>query len=330
MEKITDQYHGDPTYAQLHVLTRNRPLVREMLKTASFETKTSEAEALPSTAFAWEDERRFPLHTKEDTLASVLYRSKLGSAVPSYVDDKMAKAIAVYGLEDHIFAAKTASVPSQKVAFALEEDNRLPLGTPDQIKTAEQVLCRDYQRLPFEKRADAFSRLVLAAREHGVTLAPLSQKLAGMTICSTHTLRTWLGARAAVTEGPVQQAFDKLAEDLRVAPTYIQDRKDLVKLASTVNQLDSRAGLEKHYDRQLPDPLLTVFNTEKTAMLTVDLAGMQAPVAEIMQLPPEVWEQVDAPELAEIAASGDESTFKQVFDTMPLDIKMALRGQLQG
>lgn len=329
MEKITDQYNGDPVYAELHVLTRNRPLAREMLKTADFEEKRSQVEDLPSRAFAWEDERRFPIHTKEDTLASVLYRSKLGSAVPKHVDEKLEKAITVFGLDEHLFSSKTASDPKPETQYALPEEQRLPLDDEGQVKVAEHVLCRDYQMLPLEKRADAFGRLTEAAHKHGVELSTLSQKLAGITVSSTETLRNWLEARAAVTDGKVQEGFDKLANSLQDAPPLMQNRKDLVKMASTIDQLDRKAGLDQHYDRKLPDPLLTVFNTEKQASEMCDVAGMQVPVEELMSLPPEIWEQVDSPELAEVAASGDEATFKQVFETLPLDIKVALQGQLQ-
>jgi len=448
---IVDQYHGDPLYAQLHVLSRERPLVREMLKTAAFEKVA--VDSLPSTAFAWEDERRFPIHTKEDAVASILYRSKCAS-VPSHVDDKLTKATEIYGIEDHVFATKVAQVGLTKVAYALPDDERLPLGNEGQIKVAEYVLKRDYQLLPLEKRADAFSKLAMAAREQGVELEPITMKMAGMTICSTQMLRDWLGARAAATEklaatiqmglgdilegpshianvykhnftpsnwftpqatsydrpegattmgsapvskqpptkvafnagatyiehGPgkyvpitgvadggyelgapevalpagrrsiglpeyqeaakalvaaqqaqkVAAAFDKLADDLRRSPPYIQDRPSLVKLAAAIDTLDRLAGLEQHYDRKLPDPLQTVFNTEKVAMEMVDVAGMQVPVDTLMQLPPEIWEQVDMPELAEIAQAGDPVMFKQVFDTMPLDIKVVLQAQLGG
>lgn len=322
---IVDQYNGDPLYAQLHVLTRERPLVREMLKSASFEKEAMEN--LPSTAFAWEDERRFPLHTREDAIASILYRSKLAS-VPAHVDAKLEKAASIYGLDDYVFAVKIAQVGRTKVAYALPEDERLPLSDAGQIKVAEHVLCRDYQRLPLEKRADAFSRLALAAKDQGIELSPLTMKMAGMTACSTKVLRDWLGARAAVTTGSVQQAFDKLATDLTRTPTYLRARAELVKLAATIAQLDRMAGLEKHYDRNLPDPLQTVFNTEKTAMEMLDVAGLQVPAEQVMQLPPQIWEQVDMPELAEVAQSGDAMMFKQVFDTMPLDIKVALQAHL--
>ena len=328
---IIDQYHGDPAYAHLHVLTRNRPEARAMLKTAAFETTKEALDRLPSTAFAWSDERRLPIHTREDALASILYRTKLGSAVPEHVDQKLANAAIIFGLKKSLFTdVKEAAAPVEPT-YALPEEQRLPLDSAEQIKQAEFVLARDYSRLPLEKRAEAFMRLTKASKEHSVALSPLTQKMAGLTVSHTKTLCDWLEARASVSSDEKHAAaFDKLASVLSTQPTFITNRNELIKLASTISTLDKKAGLERHYDRKLPDPIQTVFNTTKTAGLTCDVAGTPMDCAQLMALPPEIWEQVDMPELAEIAASGDEATFKQVFDTAPMDIKMVLSRQING
>jgi len=338
MPDINDQYHGDPSFAELHVLTRERPLAREMLKTASFVTQKLAVEGLPSTVFAWEDERRFPVHTKADTVASVLYRSKLGSSVPKHVDDKLDKACEIYGVDSHIFASvKTAGVGefSEKVAYALEATQRLPLGSRAQIKQAEEVLNRDYTKLALETRAEAYGALVKQGSAKGVELTPFTHRMAGLTACSTQMLNTWLGARAAaVGETKYAAAYDKLADGLVKAPALLTDRKQLTKLAGAIDHLDRAAGLDKHYDRKLLDPMQTVFNTDmllsKVAGCMLDLGGTQVPCETVMNLPPEIWQQVDMPEMAELAQSGDADQFKQVFDTLPMDLKMVLSKQLGG
>jgi hypothetical protein len=299
-----------------------------MLKQADFIAKKATVEDLPSTAFAWEDERRFPVHTKEDALASLLYRSKLGSSVPGHVDAKLEKAAAVYGLKHLV--AEPVKVAHEKTAYALPDSQRLPLDSKAEVLVAEHVLTRDYDRLPLEKRAEAFSNLASAAKTHGVELTPFSIKMAGLSTSDTRTIKTWVEARAAATSGKYQEAFDKIASALDTAPPVITNRKELIKLASVISELDKKAGLDKHYDRKLPDPLLTVFNTEKVAEDTCDVAGMAVPTATLMQVPPDVWEQLDASEVGEIAQSNDVEQFKNVFATLPLDVKMVLRRQLGG
>ena len=322
---IIDQYNGDPVYAHLHVLTRDFPLAREMLKTAAFEITKMAAENLPSTAFAWEDERRFPIHTREDCIASIFYRSKVGSFVPPHVDAKLETARTIYQIEESVFSPmKSAS--AAEPAYALPESKRLPLDSAAQIKVAEHVLHRDYDLISLEKRAEAFSRLYDAAKTHNVTLRPFSLKMAGATVSNPALIRDWLEARADATTEPTHKlAFEKLASATHKMPNVIVNRRDLVKLAVTISELDKTAGLTKFYDRKLPDPLQTVFNTEKVAEAMCDVAGLQVPCSALMQLPEEVWHQVDASDVADIAKSGDPDTFKNVFDTLPLDVKSSLR-----
>jgi hypothetical protein len=323
MKIIADQYHGDPLFAQLQTIMRDVPAAREMLKTASF-TKEA-ADLLPSGAFAWEAERRFPVHTKEDTVASILYRSKVAGYVPIEVDTKLATAAKIYGIDVAVFNS-TKIAAETEVTYALPEIKRLPLDTDAQIKVAEEVLCRDFTRLPTEMRADAFSRLVKAAGAHNLELRELTYKLGGLTVCDKAQLCDWLEARATAAPGEVQKvAFQKLADGLRKADEVISNRKDLVKVASAIYELDKQAGFEKFYDKKLPDPMLTVFNTTKVAEDMCDVAGKKVACAKLMGLPDSVWDQVDMPELAKIAESGDLSEFKLAFATVPLDIKVVLR-----
>lgn len=320
---VIDQYNGDPTFTQLQAVARDIPGARDMLKTASF-TKEA-ADLLPSSAFAWEDMRRFPVHTKEDAVASILYRSKCASYVPVEVDTKLATAAKIYGIDVAAFnSTKTAS--TEEINYALPEIKRLPLNSAAAVKIAEEVLCRDFTRLPLEMRADAFSRLVKAAGEHNMELAPLAYKLGGLTVCDKTQLCDWLEARSTAATGEAQKvAFQKLADGLRKASDIIDTRKDLVKVAGVIAELDKQAGLEKFYDKKLPDPLLTVFNTTKVAEDMCDVAGKKVACAKLMGLPDSVWEQVDVPELAKIADAGDLTQFKSAFETLPLDIKVVLR-----
>lgn len=328
MPHIIDQYN-DPTFTHLYVLTKDKPLARQMLKKASFEKEA--AAQLPSSAFAWPDERRFAIHTKEDTLASLLYRQKCAS-VPSHVDAMLEKAAQIYGLGEHVLAStqtKTAS-EQQHTVYALPDEERLPVDDAAQVKVAEHVLNRDFERLSLEKRAGAYQRLVGAAKTHGVELNEFTHKMAGMVACSSDVLRDALETRAtAAGPGSVRKAFDKLASELKRAPALLRKRDDLTKLASTIYDLDQKAGLDRHYDRKLPDPLRTVFNTNiKLSEDMCDVAGQPISCAKLMALPEGVWDQLDVPELKKTATAGDSTMFKQIFETLPLDLKVALKAHL--
>ena len=75
---IRDQYH-DPAYGLLYHTLRERPAVAEFVKHA--ELNPSEADTLPDSAFAWPEQRRFPINTAENTVLSWAYREKC-AAVP--------------------------------------------------------------------------------------------------------------------------------------------------------------------------------------------------------------------------------------------------------
>jgi len=319
---IVDQYH-DPTYVELHLLTRNRPVAREIIKQASF--NETDVDSLPSSAFAWEEERRFPIHTREDAAASILYRTKVSGYVPDHVDEKLATAAKIYEFDRSLVEGEEVIKEAAPIKnYVFPEEKRLPLDTEAQVKIAEHVLCRDFERLPIEKRADAFVRLVDAAEKHEIGLEPIAYKFAGLTVCDRDQLIDWVEARAAACEsGVCRDAFDKVASQLRRASETLLVRKDLVKLASTLHTLDKEAGLEKHYDRKLVDPLQTIFNTtEKLAEAICDVAGKKVACSKLMNLPEDVWIDVDVPELAKIA---EVEEFQQVFNTLPVDIKIALK-----
>lgn len=324
MPDIIDQYHGDPLLTRLYAALDDRPRALDAVKTASFDPEL--ATALPDRAFAWDGERRFPIHTREDTIASVVYRSKYAGAVPGFVDEALNDAVEAYGIDPTLF---TSTSPAVKVAaapveYALPALERLPLGDAEQVKVAEQVLLRDSAILPLDERVLAFAKVASAAASAGVALHPDVGAYAGLNACNTQMLRDRIGARAATTKvAECQAAYDALDTALAGMPPLLNDRETLLKLAARLEDLDQVSGVAAHYGRKIFDPMKTVFNAgEKVA----NDGGAQA----LMQLPRDVWEQVDAPEMADLAERGDVATFMQAYETLPMDIKMVLKRQFGG
>lgn len=321
MSDICDQYHGDPTLTRLYAALEDRPQALEAVKTASFDPEL--AAALPDRAFAWDGERRFPIHTREDTIASVVYRSKYAGAVPKFVDEALNDAVEAYGIDPALFVSNAPStkVAAAPVRYALPEMERLPLGDVEQVKVAEHVLLRDGAALPLADRVLAFAKVAHAAAELGMPLHPDVGAYAALNACNTQLLRDRIGARAATTKvAECQAAYDALDAGLRGMPPVINDREVLLKLAARIEDIDAVAGLEGHYGKKLFDPMKTVFNAgEKVAN--------DGGIAALMQLPRDVWEQVDAPEMADLAEKGDVATFTQAYETLPMDIKLVLKRQ---
>jgi hypothetical protein len=334
--EIRDQYH-DPSFTFLYHILNENPDARDFVKSASI--RVEDETDLPDTAFAWPSRRLFPIDTPENTVLSSLYRDKC-AAVPAEVDDALTKAQGIYGVKDLIGQCKTAAAAANAAAAALPTDtdedyllpehHRLRVKTAEHVTAAEDLLHRDYSKLSIGDRATAFTNLVKKAQDLGVTLKPATMRMAGMTVCTTKTAQDWIEARVAATKDPLfQSAYEKLASAFEGRGEFIQDRDELVAVADALARLDKQAGIDTHYDKRLPDPIRTVFNTDKVAEEMVDMAGQQVPLSQLAEMPEEWWADVVGDDIASEFAGKTGEELKQVLDTLPLDLKLIIKNQVQ-
>lgn len=336
---IIDQF-SDPAFANLFHAVERMPGVEAFTKTASVDA--SERDTLPDSAFAWPQERKFPLHTPEHAALSFAY-TKLSSVIPDGVLSNLRTALDVYGIEAGVFEEKEKVASADKappsVDYVLPTFQYLPIKTAADCHSAQDRLAHDLPKLDMTHRATACANLVKLAQEHGVPLRPEFQQLAGLVVSSTKVAQDWIQARVVALDklkvanaDLLKQAYQKLADGVGSLPPESADRKGLLKVASVVAELDERAGLDKFYDRKLPDAMRTVFNTTKLAGSSVDLNGTFVPVSKLAQLPASVWEDLGGSELAnEIAPGGhvDVSKLATVVDTLPLDLKVQLQAYVR-
>jgi hypothetical protein len=336
---IRDQYH-DPAYGTLYHLLQIRPTAAAFVKTAELDPER--ATALPDTAFAWPARRLFPIDTPENTVLSTLYREKT-AAVPAEVDAELARAQDVYGVRSVIEQArkeaqtadqvKTAAAASEAV-YLLPRLGRLRVKTAADVKIAEKLLLEQYDRLSMEDRAEGFINLAKVARDKGVALESTTHRMAGMTVCTTKVAADLIEARRMATKEPLfQQGYEKLAAAVRASGREtIQDRDELVTLADAVAKLDKEAGVDRLYDKKIPDAVQTVFNTEKVAEPMVDLAGRDVSLSKLAALPTTFWEDVVGKDLLRDITDSrgriDRTKLSQVVPTLPRDLKLILKHQV--
>ena len=332
MRSVVDQY-SDPSFGFLVRQVKAMPEIESFVKNASIEA--GETDNLPDTAFAWPDQRKFPIHSAEHATLSYAY-SKLASDIPAEVESNLKNALEVYDVPLNIFNT------TEKVAAALTDDAYLlpdmklfPVTDAASVKYAEQRVLSQITKLSLENRATVCGNLVKKADHFKVELHPEVLKLAGFVVSSTAQVRDWLYARSEAL--PVEKhlykaAYEALADGLKGRPAESADRPGLLKLASTIAELDAQAGLERHYDRKLPDPLQTVFNTHKVASEMVDLNGTMVPLKKLAALPASFWEDLGGRELSDELCPGgqmDSSKLAMIVDTLPLDLKVILKSQLR-
>ncbi len=327
---MTIDQTNDPGFGTLVAVARRFPGLQEMAKTA--ELDESEYADLPASAFAWESRRKFPIHNKAHAAISLGYR-KVASAVPSEVDEKLKKAAMAYGIDTSVFE-EPEEVKTASNEFFLLENGRFRVASKEDVEYAEKALLRKYAQLTPQERAEAFTNLGKVASHFEVPLQPSTQKLAGFTVTSTQKLVDWVEARQAAAEqleAAAAGAYAKLASAYKGSSPYIADRPTQVKLAALLDELDTQTGVNQYYGKSLPDPLQTVFNTEKIAADQIMIGSLMIDKAKLAGLPLSFWQSLLGDDVAkEISTDGEPDIDKiaPILPTLPQDLAIVAQRQL--
>lgn len=324
---IQDAYHGDPTLLVLAEAALERPGLRQKLAGYDFVN----VESLPDSVFAWPEERRFPVHSEVDTLASIVYRAKIAS-VPAHVDAALERAVRAWRIDPEVLRvtaprAKVASAPVE-VQYAVPSQKRLPLGSAEQVKVAEEVLLRDgLQALPYTELVEGAKKIASAAETMNLIPSPELRRFAGEGACHIPTLKTHLHGRAAyVKTAEARAAYDKLAhavqryEDFGTEHTY--DRPALEKVAQALHELDVKHDMVREYGPRVLDPMRAVFNSTfrtKTAAdgQTMTLGGQAVPFAALYRLKEADWRDLGLDDLAGVCAGRDHRSLEAQLRVLP-------------
>jgi len=321
-----DQF-SDRSFKQLYQLLQEHPGIEEHIKTAQIDVE--ENEKVSSWAFAWPEERMFRIDTPAHASLSRLYMEKQ-AGIPDIVKQRCDNALEIYGVKLPL-TEKTASAPDPD-EYLLPERKRYRVTDKGSVKLAAEALLTNQGRLDPISRTRACVNLVKKASDHNEVLPNGIYKMAGVTMSYLPTMRTWLEARAAAAPTTLlKTAYQKLADSMLRREQYVSDRDELVKVAGVIQELDQAAGLTHWYGRRLPDPVQTVFNTDKIAEEMLDAGGTQIPLSTLEALPAETFEDVFGPEIAgDFTQGGDIDTqqLKMLWDSIPLDLKQALAAQL--
>lgn len=327
---VVDQF-SDSSFRVLAERIREVPEFEPLIKSAHLNME--EHAALPSSAFAWSDQRMFPLHTPEQAALSYLYASEKTAGVPSEVIEALENALDLYGVKVPARREKVAA--AQEVSpdeYLLPERRRWRVTDAATVKMAEEALRAHKGDLALEERVEAAERLIKKAGVYGVKVAGDVYQTAGRVVSDLETVRHWVESRAAHAPEDVASAYTKLANDLsRVAPVS-GDRDALLKLAGALAELDKAAGFDASPSARFYDPLSTVFNTEKRAEQTIELAGRNVSLSKLAALPETMYADCFGDDvLPEIktGAALDAEKIAAVIPTMPSDLLSVFSRQIR-
>jgi hypothetical protein len=324
MDKMpeVDQFH-DPSFRLLAQRILEVPEIEGFIKNASIDLE--EHASLPDSAFAWEERRLYPVHTAEHAALSYLYATSKEAAAPVQVLSTLQDALSAYGVILNFAMEKEAAAPvvAAPENYLLPELNRWYVGDAETVKHAEVALHTQGRDLEFEDRIRAATRLVKKANEYKIPVAPHTTRLAGLNVSDIDTVVDWVEVRANVAPEKFQGAYTKIANSLQAVEGVSQDRDSLIKLASTLYELDKASGVDRYYGARLPDAMTTVFNTDKLAEEGVDLGGVHVSLRKLAALPAHMYEDVFGKDILPEITSGanlDGSKIATVLPTMPRDL----------
>jgi hypothetical protein len=325
---VIDQFH-DPVLGTLAKIASDRPRLASAVM--SFDVDPSERERLPDHAFAWPEKRAYPVHSREHAMLSRAYRDGVGGRVPAHVDATIKEALAVYGVDEAMFArAKVASAPPVDDAsdYLLPDIRRLRVTEPGHVKVAADRLAQQGDRLSPGHRVLAGSRLVEKAAFFGVRVGDEVRRMAGLVATSTPVLADWLEARGQAASAEFRDGYDKLASEVRRMPDELLDRGIQARLASAIEELDGLSGLDRQWGRRLPDPHASVFNTTKVAGPGVTLAGRFIPMERMAAYPTSFYADALGPDIVreatDLGGRLDVEKLAAVLGTLPIDMQRAL------
>lgn len=324
-----DQYR-DPVLATLARIVANRPKVAAAV--GGIDIDPGEGETLPDHAYAWPEKRAYPVHTRDHALLSRAYR-EVEHAVPAHVDKALKQACEAYDIDESLFAQEKTASQDDQDDYLLPSLRRLPVVTAGQAKAAETSLLTSGGRLSPGHRMQANDRLVQKMARFGQDAPdPRTLQASGRTTTATQELVGWIEARHEAAPPGHKEAYASLAKEVRALPPEFQDRPYQVRLAAQIETLDEQSGLDCHWSRRLPDPLMTVFNTTRVAGAGVTLAGKFVPLERLANLSPETLSDVLGPDIlreaTDAAGQLDPGQLAEVLATLPADMQRVIAAHI--
>ena len=309
---------SDVTHRVLYNIINERPGISAMIEGAPVGEKLA---SLPSSAFADEHGRMFPINNPANAAMSLAYATKTAN-LEDRVSRRLGDAAEIYGilLPPEVQEKVAEEVPR----YLLPDQKKFGIKVASDVPKAEKALLRVSSKLSTEDLATAATVLVKAASDSGMNVSERVLRWAGLAQCDTEKTANWLEAREFASG--YTGSFEKLARVVRHLDGS-NTRDDLVKIAETIGKLDEIHGLSVHYGSKLPNPMETVFSSKTAMSKTIQLAGQDVPVDKLMKKGRGFFEDVLGKDIAEEISSGgqlDEVKLVQELPILPADMLQPL------
>lgn len=325
---IVDQ-NNDITFSRLRNVVHTYPNIKPYIKKAAVGEEYRSS--LPRDSFADKSNKRFPLASAADAILSKAYATKVAN-LASHIMQEIDTALALYSVPTDVFEiTKQASTVEEQPVYLIESQSKLPIYSHTSTKIAEQRLLANKRLLKPSTMSEAATKLIKHARSRGDNVSEEVLKYAGLVQSNPDFLTTWLEARSTKSKQEnTKVAYAKLAEVTKNIGSSVT-REELIKLANTISQLDRDAGMERYYNKKLPDPISTVFNTKVAMQPMLSLGSKDVPLEKLLSISPAMYGDLLGSDIVEEISKDGElipENLVDIFETLPRDMKKLLVDKL--
>jgi len=274
---------------------------------------------LTKEAFAWPDEKLFPIYSPAHALVSSVYLEG-NEDVPGFVKEACEEACALFGLDVQIGSLeKVASEPEQLDAsdFLLPAQRKLPVVDADTLRMSSSALEKVASMLSSEDLVVANRQLVKKAEELGEPVSDTTLSLGLYGTIDISTARSILHDRKLLTG---DDSYEKLASELSGTNLYSVEK--VASLVFDMLDLDEVNGFEKTAEEAILELVIPGQVSD-----VYSIGDEEVPTEKIASIDAEDWTDVfPRPLVSELFSEGtlDINMLKNVTDAASPQEKEAI------
>ncbi len=209
-------------------------------KVASLEVP--DKSGLSEHAFAWPEEKLFPIYTPDLAMLSSVYLEQ-NDAVPDFVKTACEEACALFGQEIHIGSLEKTAEKKETLSandFVFPKIQKLPLVDTHSIRMSSGIFLKTASSLSAEDLVVGARQIMKHASEYDEPVDEDIQRYALNGTIGTHEASEFLEERYLETE---DDGYVKIAREL--SGDRVRSLKKVASLVFDISKLDTENNIEK-------------------------------------------------------------------------------------
>ena len=314
---LVDIFHDEDLVA-LREIAKSKPAVLPRLeKIASIEKE--DPDSLANSAFAWPEQKKFPIYTPEHALASSVYLEGADD-VPNFVKEACEEACALFGYDIKIGEIEKRAEQKEELRpddFLLPLMRKLPAVDKETTIVSAGILEKNASLLKPDDIIVASRQLINKASEFDVPIDDKFRTLALDGHIKTAKLSSFATDRMFETG---DSEYVKIASSLH--GDIIADKRKITDIVFYMIDLDNRNNLEKTAE----ETILSIVEPGSIDSY-IEVGGIDIPTDKIASVDAQDWQELFGRSLTEaLFESGDidMDMFKEVTASMSPDEQEAL------